>query len=154
MFDKIKNWLGIEGVSIKITEVSVHPTEYKTIIGSLTITSKSEQTIEGINIILKEKYSRGRRKSKLVDEYTIAEKKIVLHQNIEIEEIIDVPFSIKYDLIKSDIDKMGDKNLFYKGLSKLAKLTKNTSSEYFLIAEAIVSGNRLKPFDKISIDLK
>jgi hypothetical protein len=48
---------------------------------------------------------------------------------------------------------MGDKNILYKGLSKLAKLTKNTSSEYYLIAEAIVAENKLKPFDKMLLDL-
>lgn len=153
MLGKVKNWLGIEGVSIKIIDTQLDSDEPKVLTGLIMITSKSAQKIESIKITLKEKYSRGWRKSKLVDEFVIAEKTITINQEISEAEQIEVPFKIKYDLLKSEIDRLAEKNLFYKGVSKLAKLSKNTNSTYYLSIEGNIPGNRLKPFDKIEVEL-
>lgn len=153
MFKKVKDWLGIEGVKLEVSSVEVD-SDHKVIKGEILLSSQTEQTVEGIKIIVKEKYSRGRRKkSKLVDEYTLAEKMIGVNLVVSIDQPQLVEFDIKYDLLKSDMDRLADKNIFYKGVSAIAKLAKNAQSHYFLLAEAKVKGNRLSPFDKIEIDI-
>jgi hypothetical protein len=153
MLKKVKNWLGIEGVHLSINGIQVDPQNHN-IKGIIDFTTKSPQLISCVNIAITEKYSRGRRKkSKLVDEYTIAQKRIVINQSITIDQELNIPFSIQYQLLESEIDQMGNKNIFFKGLSTLAKFAKNASSEYFLLIEAEVDGNRLRPFDKIAIKL-
>lgn len=153
MLKKVKNWLGIEGVNLTISDIQVD-SQNKNINGSIDFTTKSAQLISCVNVIVSEKYSRGRRKkSKLVNEYTIGEKRIIINKAINVDEALNIPFSIQYQLLESEIDQMGHKNIFFKGLSTLAKFAKNASSEYFLLIEAEVEGNRLKPFDKIALKL-
>jgi len=52
------------------------------------------------------------------------------------------------------MDRFGDKNFLYKGVSSLAKLLKNAKSKYTLIAEVSVKGNKLKPYDKVELVAK
>ncbi len=154
MFKKIKNWLGIEGVKIEIAEVSVDESASNQVNGVVELTTQSAQEIEKLIVTIREKYSRGRRKkSKLVDEYVLGKKEIELHQAIDVDQPITASFAINYALLKSDIEKLGEKNILYKGISKLAKVAKNAKSSYSLTVEAVVKGNALKPYDKVEIEL-
>lgn len=152
MLKKVKNWLGIEGVKLSISSIEVDQ-ENRSVLGQIILTSGSEQEIEAIKVIIQEKYTRGRRKSKLSDIYTLASTIIEVDKSINPNESIPLDFSIGYDLKESSIDRFGNKNIFNKGLSGIAKLVKGVKSEYSCTVEAYVSGNRLKPFDKVLVEL-
>lgn len=147
LIKKVKNWLGIEGVKIALATSETFKLKDGRVDGAYSISTQSDQFIKSIRLIFKEKYARGRRKSKLIDEFILAEKTIIVDQPIAKDEVITNEFTLDFGLLKSPIDKFGDKNLFYKGLSSVAKLLKNAKSQYSITAEVTVEGNKLKPYD-------
>ncbi len=154
MFGKMKKWLGIEGVKVEIILPEEIDKAEQEIIGKLKFTSMSSQFISGIYLKMIEKYTRGRKQDKLIDEYVLGEVQINKGFEIEAgtEKIID--FILPYRIIKSEIDQMGDNNIIMKGISSLAKTIRSVKSEYRIEVEAFVEGTRFHPFDKKSIKLK
>ncbi|NRB49350.1 MAG: sporulation protein [Saprospiraceae bacterium] len=154
MIGRVKKWLGIEGVKLEIVVTPEHRRRTGKIEGRLRFQSLNAQTVTSIRIALVEKYTRGRGKEKLIDEYELGE--INLKQTIEVpaEEIVEVPFSLPFKLIKSEMDEFGDRNFLYGGLARAAKAIQSVRSDYRLEAEAKVKGVALNPFDKKFIKLK
>ena len=66
----MKNWFGIEGAKISIIEVEVDKSQ-QILSGKVELSTASNQRINSMIVTIKEKYTRGRRKSKLSDVYTI-----------------------------------------------------------------------------------
>ena len=154
MIGRVKKWLGIEGVKLEIVVTPEHRRRAGKIEGRLRFQSLNAQTVTSIRIALVEKYTRGRGKEKLIDEYELGE--INLKQTIEVpaEETVEVPFSLPFKLIKSEMDEFGDRNFLYGGLARAAKAIQSVRSDYRLEAEAKVKGVALNPFDKKFIKLK
>jgi hypothetical protein len=73
MFGKVKKWLGIEGVKLELVLPEMAFEEVGAVSGQIRFFSKNAQTVKGIKAVMVEKYTRGRRKEKLVDEYLIGE---------------------------------------------------------------------------------
>lgn len=153
MLGKLKRVLGIEGIKLALTiKIPINKKD-KIISGNMKFTTKTEGTIKSITIKLVEKYSRGRGKSKLVDEYVIAELFMDEGFSITPEEIVEVPFSMGYEKPLSEMDKMQRDNIFSRPLIGLAKMFKKVKSTYTLVAEADVAGTTLNPFDQDVVEL-
>ena len=105
MLGKLKKVLGIEGIKVQLILDTPVDKKNKKISGELKFTTKTKGKVNKINIKLVERYSRGRGKSKLVDEYTIA--MLEMNDSFEItpEEIIEIPFSMNYEIALSQMDK-------------------------------------------------
>ena len=56
-----------------------------------------------------------------------------------------------FNPLKSGIEKWGDKNILYKGVTSVVKILKNAKSTYSLTVEVTVKGNKLKPYDKATL---
>ncbi len=154
MFGKVKKWLGIEGVKVELVLPESVSEKDGAIKGKLRFQTMHTQTVTSVKVKLIERYSRGRGENKLIDEYELAE--IDLVQDIEVPEgeIVEIDFSLPFQLVKSDIEAFGSKNFLFKGIAKAAKLTRNAKSVYRLEAEAKVRGTALSPFDKKEIEIK
>ncbi len=148
MLKKVKRWLGIEGVKLVLEVPYEVPGQIGELRGHVILSSQDEQIVESIHFGFIEKYSRGRRKRKLIDEYKLAEERIQGPWTIHPEEELHIPFTIPFDLIQSDMDRLGSKNIIFGTVVGLAKRIKGVKSEYRLEAEAIVQGTKLNPFDK------
>jgi len=153
MLGKLKRVLGIEGVKVQMDIKIPIDKKEQIISGNLKFTTKSESVVKSITVKLVEKYSRGRGKNKLVDEYTIAQLVIDDSFVISPEEIVEVPFAIKYEIALSEMDKMQRDNIVSRPIIALAKFIKKVKSTYTLIAEADVDGTTLNPFDKDVVEL-
>lgn len=145
MLRKFKDILGIEGVKVELICPEVIPNDINKIAGVLKLTTVREQTVNGIEIKLIEKYARGRKDKRLIDEYVLGEfsssqKLTVLPGE---EKLID--FSIEFTRAKSAMDKLQDDNIFYKGIVSLAKLVKKVKSTHRLEGSARVKGTKLNP---------
>lgn len=153
MFGKVKRWLGIEGVKVEMILPDQVSARDGVIEGKIKFESMHQQTVKRIRLTLTEKYIRGRWKQKLTDQYKLAE--IELEQDIEVpaHEVILIDFELPFSLIKSDMDEFSDKNFVFKKLVDTAKALKNVKSEYYLEAEADISGTALSPFDKQMIKI-
>lgn len=153
MLGKLKRVLGIEGVKVEMYIKLPIDQESKVVNGNLKFTTKSESVVKGITVKIIEKYSRGRGKEKLVDEYTIAQLEIEDSFVISPEEIVEVPFIIEYEKALSEMDKIARDNTLYRPFIGLAKWIRKVKSSYTILAEADVDGTTLDPFAKQDVEL-
>ncbi len=153
MLKKVKNWLGIEGVKVELKIPEEIRQDSGQITGSVQFSSMNAQTVTSLHIKFIEKYTRGRRKSKRVDEYLLAEKEINVLLEVPADNAIDYHFVMDFEIIKSSMDALEARNFLTRGLAKAAKAIKSVHSEYRLEIEADVVGTALNPFDKKTIVL-
>ena len=148
MFGKVKQWLGIEGIKMKIELPEDLSLDTGKVSGDIRFSTMNTQQILGINLKVYERYSRGRRKSKKTSEYLMGETDLDYSFMVYPEEDKIIQFSLPYRIIKSEMDKMADRGGIRGSLAALAKKSRGVTSEYFIVAEAKVAGTRLNPFDK------
>ena len=149
MFKKVKNWLGIEGVKVKASILGDFDVNRTALEGRAILSSMTEQYIEELRVEVLEKYQRGRRKGKLVDQYSLGESTVPVGRSIQPGEEIEIPFTVNYRYTPSPVDQFGKKNFLYRGLAGIAKLTRNAKSEFYVLVEVKVRSNALKPYDKV-----
>ncbi len=154
MFGKVKTWLGIEGVKLELVLPESIQKSSGVIEGNIRFFSMNTQTVSGIQLRLVERYSRGKKEDKLIDEYNLGE--IYLQEAIEVpaNEPIEIDFKLPFELLKSEMDTIEDNNLVFGGIVKAAKWLRSVKSEYRIEATAKVRGVALDPFDRKVIDLK
>jgi len=146
MLDKVKKWLGIEGVKLELFVPEAIEKSNDTIMGQIRLSSLTQQKVIGIKVKMIERYSRGRKQDKLTDEYVLGSIEFSQDLTIPKEEYLDIDFTLPFQIKKSEIDEIGDTNLIIGGLVKLAKSFEGVKSEYFIQAEANVVGAGLNPF--------
>lgn len=147
MLGKMKKWLGIEGVKLELELPAKFSPNQGTIDGKIRMYSKSAQTVSAIRLVVIEKYSRGRDEEQLVDEYLLGE--LVITDSVEVPEegeIVEVPFSLPFEPMVSEVDEFANRNILFRGIAYLARKTRNAESEYRVEAEAQVKGVGLNPF--------
>ncbi|GJM32679.1 MAG: hypothetical protein DHS20C18_16800 [Saprospiraceae bacterium] len=154
MIGKVKKWLGIEGVKLELELPEEVSGKLGLLPGKILFQSMNPQTVKSIRIVLIEKYSRGRGKEKLIDEYELGEIQLSETFIVEPGEVKEVDFSLPFKMVKSDVDEFGDRNFLFGGMAKAAKLIQAAKSEYRVEAEAQVQGVALNPFDKKYVLIK
>lgn len=151
MIGKVKSFLGIESVKIELETPFKIPHDGDFLMGTVILNSKSNQTIKSITIKLIEKYQRGIRKNKLINEYTVGvfeyEKPLIIEANKE----LTFEFKMKYNVSESEMDKIGSQNFITKTFVKFAKILNNVKSEFRLEASAKIAGNAISPLTKKEI---
>jgi len=153
MFGKVKKWLGIEGVKLEIIIPNDKVFKNNEINGKLRFMSMHDQNVTAVKIQLIERYTRGRKKDKLTDEYKLGE--IVMTESFTVisEEVLEIDFSLPFERLKSPMDENADSNILLKGVVSALKWFENVDSEFYLVAEAKIEGTSLNPFDKKKITL-
>jgi hypothetical protein len=154
MIGKVKKWLGIEGVKMELLFDEDATTQKGIVSGLIRFTSMNSQAVTRIKVVLIERYSRGRGKEKLVDEYELGT--LQLEEEIEVPagESVEVEFNLKYKLVRSEMDELEKSNFFMSPLVKVAKRISAVKSEYRVEAEAKVKGTALNPFDRKAISIR
>ncbi len=154
MLDKVKKWLGIEGVKLELILPETVQESNGAVTGQIRLFSMSPQRVSAIKVKMVERYSRGRKQDKLTDEYVLGIIEFRQELTIPKEEYLDIEFTLPFEMKKSEMDTIGDNNPFIGGLVKLAKSFEGVQSTYFIQAEANVVGTGLNPFDKQMILLE
>jgi len=154
MIKKVKQWLGIEGVKLELNIPQGQSLSNKFISGTAHFQSMHEQTVTAIRLVLIERYSRGRGEEQLIDEYELGSIEINETFTVKPEEEIIKPFQISFNLMESEVDQWGNKNIVNKQLAKAARWVRKAQSQYRVEAEAHVNGVALHPFDKKIIEIK
>ncbi len=154
MIGKVKKWLGIEGVKLELVlPEEVHRVS-GVIPGFMRFQSLNPQTVTGIQLKVIERYTRGRGKEKLIDEYELGSLDINRTLDIPANEPVDVDFELPFEIMDSAIDEFGNRNFIFGGVAKLARFMRGAHSEYRVEAEAKVKGVGLSPFDKKPVLIK
>lgn len=154
MFGQVKKMLGIEGVKVELIIPEKINKEIGILGGIIKLTSLSDNNqIESIKVVMIEKYTRGRKDKKLINEYPMGELFQAENAVISKNDVIEIPFELEFIYVQSEMDKMGDSNFLAKGLVALAKKARGVKSEYSVRAEVKIKGNKLYPFDSKPIIL-
>ncbi|MCB0647612.1 MAG: sporulation protein [Saprospiraceae bacterium] len=153
MFGEIKKMLGIEDIRINIEIPEKVKASSGIINGKVIVTSLRDSSLDHIEVKLIEKYSRGRKENKLVDEYTCGT--IVLDTTLDVkkQDVIEIPFELPFTIFQSEMDKVEAGNFLAGGFIKLAKKIKGVSSSFRVEATAHVHGTKLSPFVKKDITI-
>lgn len=151
--NKFKRWFGIEGVKVEVVldepqQLSAHALE-----GSLRFTSMHAQTVREIRLKLIERYARGRGADRLVDDYVLGEVVLSRAFVVPAEQVVAVDFTLPFQQLESEIDRMGARNLLLNGVAKLARLSRRVRSTYRLEVKAMVEGTTLHPYEKVPVRL-
>ncbi len=154
MIGRVKRWLGIEGVKVELIIPDKVEGDESTVEGIIRLHSMHEQTVESIQVRIIEKYKRGRKGNKLVDEYTLGTIELIRDITVTPEEPVDIEFSLPFERVKSEMDMAQSKNFVLRGAVKTAKMLKGVQSIYRVEAEADVRGTALNPFDAKELDVK
>ncbi len=146
MIKRLKNMLGIESVKIELEIPQEIEKKDQNIKGVILLTTLSDAEVESISIKLIEKYTRGRKDSKLIDEYVIS--KILVQERVSIVkgEEIKLPFDLPFKIVKSAMDELQGRNFLNGFFVGLAKKLKGVKSEYRILAEVNIKGTKLQPF--------
>jgi len=148
MIGKVKNFLGIESVKIDLEFPDKIPYDTSFLVGKVIINSKSRQTIKSITVKMIERYTRGRKKNKLINEYTIGIVEFKKPFRIEANKKMEFQFKMPINIIQSEMDKIGSRNLIAKGFVKVMKMVNNVKSEFRMEATAKIAGNAIPPLVK------
>lgn len=154
MFKKVKKWLGIEGVKLELILPEKVKETAGIINGKIRFSSMNDQTVDAVKVVMVERFSRGRKKEKLTDEYKLGEINLSKEINISKDNPVEIEFSLPFELIKSEMDELEDKNILFSGLVKVAKKIRGVNSQYYVEVEAKATGTALHPFDKQIIELE
>ncbi len=147
MLAKVKQWFGIEGVKVTLLLPETLSAREGVLAGQLRFQSMHPQTVTRVHVALYEKYSRGRGQEKRIDEYLLGETIWTGNLDVPANEPIEMDFSLHFDLLRSEFDTFGERNLLFQGIANAAKALHAVHSEYRVEASASVKGTALDPFD-------
>lgn len=153
MLGKVKQYLGIEGIKIQLEIPTIIDRRQGFIEGNIVLTSKNTQTARSFEIRLIEKYYRGRRKSKLINEYELGSIQLKKNVIVSANTTEKVPFKLPFEISESRMDQL-EGNFLLKGLVKVAKFANAVKSDYRIEAEADVIGTALDPSYNQKVVLK
>ena len=147
---KIKQFLGIGTVSVKVTgpaSFSADGTELK---GTVVVTGKSDQIIEHVEVVLEEKFTTGRGDDAKTQEFKLGVVKLGGF-NIKAGETKTVEYVLPYSYAKTSNEQLADKGGVMGGLGKLGSMASGEKSEFTIIATVDVKGATFDPNDIIKI---
>ena len=151
MLKKVKKWLGIDGVRINVEipeDIFLHE---KKVSGLLILESRQDSIVTEIRIRFIEKYSRGRKQNKLIDEYLLGTAVIDRSVYIQANKPLQLPFDLYFEPLKSEMDQWESKNFILKGIVRTAKLLRRVNSQFRLEIEADVQGMAISPLVKTEV---
>lgn len=153
MIDRIKNWLGIEGVKIHLELPDTIRYDSGVIDGLLEFSTLREQEIQSIKFSLIETYRRGRGKEKRIDDHILAHEAKNVSIHITENSTYVYPFSISFTTLESRVDKLSHNSLL-KPFAGTLKWLNAAHSDYTLNVSVKVKGNKLNPHIKKEIEFK
>lgn len=141
LLDKIKGWLNIGGVKVKLE--GVNPAVSKAgneISGKAVLTSKSDKHVLKVNYKFIVEKTTGRGEDKETKEFVLGQSSLTEPFDIKAGESTELEFVIPYSIEKSLKDMGG----VLGAIGKLGAFAAKEKLEYFVVAEADVKGT---PFD-------
>lgn len=152
-FAKVKQFMGIGTLEVKLQAPGHFQATDSTIEGTLHIVAKSDQSVLKIDIELTEEFQSGRDEDKREKSFKLG----ALHLNKPFEmkagETKDVPFSLPFHLVKSSNAQLKEKGGLMGSIGKMGAWADNEKSSYKLVATVDVKGATLDPNDTMDMKL-
>lgn len=152
MIERVKNWLGIEGVKMELDIPLSIPADKYILYGILHFTSLREQYIESLSFSLIETYKRGRGDNKRINDNLLAHEIRDVQLHIREKSNYAYPFELNFNRFESNIDQLS-KKLVLRPFTKTVKWINGVKSSYVLHVSAQIKGNKLQPHIRQQIKL-
>ena len=152
-FNNMKNKLGIGGVKVELQVPGQVSKDATSVDGKVILTTKSDQEVLTIKVKFFEEYTTGRGDDEEEKEFELGAVTIPANFIIAPGEVKEVPFSVPFELLKSNADDLKEKGGALGALGSVAKFANKEKSEYYIDAEADVKSAALDPSDNKEIKL-
>lgn len=151
LFDKIKNFAGIDTVNVEIAVNEYLKKDTKSIKGTVIVTGKSEQNVKTIIINLIEKYKYKNSENSIVTtDYQLG--KLTIQEGFKIvkDEIKKVEFDLPIEYV---LDKgvYSEEEIEQMKSSKSSKFIIENTSQYLLAAVVDVEAAKIDPAGRIEL---
>ena len=147
---KVKQLFGIGTVSVKLSGPAAFNVNDSSISGKLTITGKSDQLIEEVELEFREEYSTGSGDNKTTKEFSLGKKKLAGFA-IKKDEVKTIDFELPFSYSKSQNEALGEKGGVMGGVGKIGSFMNSEKSRFELVATVDVKGATFDPNDILEI---
>ena len=154
MLNRLKKFLGVDGLQVFIISSEKHSLQDDVISGELILNPKYGLEIEYAELRLIEKYSRGRLRGKRSDEYEVGKMRTAFNIQLHTGKVLTIPFQLPYDLLSSQMDLFGTRNKVFGALARGAKFLRGVKSQFRIEVEVKVKGSAVTIFAKKPIRLE
>lgn len=147
-FSKIKDKLGIGGVSVDFTVPAQISKQEQQVKGNITLTTKSEQEVLSIKAILEEEFTQGVGDERGTKTYELGKWSSLQSFTIKPGDVKEIPFEINFKNLKSDADSLIDRGGAFGAIGKLGKLAGREKSAFFVKVDVDVKSAVLDPSER------
>jgi len=146
-FKGIKDKLGIGGVSIEIS-VPSQISRDEDLVGNLVLSSKSDQEIVSVELIVFEELTSGVGDSKKTKENKLGSQKLDVQMTIAEGQKQEIPFTVPFVVAQSQIANLAEKSGVMGAIGKMGKFAANEKSMIYVKANVDVKSAVLDPSEK------
>ncbi len=145
-FDKIKGWMNIGGVKVKIEGLNTSVKKSENFLSArVVLTTKSDKQVLGLTYKFMLRRTKGSGEQKEVKEFAVGAANSSETFDLKAGESKTIDFTIPYSLEKTLADMGG----VLGGIGKLAAFASSEKMEYYVSATAKVKGAAFDPSDTI-----
>ena len=144
---KVTDFFGINGVKIVLDVPPEVSRTAKVVEGAVALSSKSEQVVTSIRIVLTEKRMSGKGRNKREQRFELG--KLLLNEQITLVagENKTVPFTLDFVLLKTKNEALKAQGGIFEVIGTIGDALKKEHVDYFVTARAEVSGAALTSSD-------
>src|SRR5688572_14627221 len=154
MFAKIKQWLGIGGVSVSLNAPNSFTKDSTSYAGEILLKAKSDQHVQSVNVRFKQVLETEQGETKNRKEFIIGEQDMKMAFDMKAGEEKLIPFSMSISRHSSFNDDLANKGGAMGVLGKLGKMASEEKNYYTVVASADVKGTAIDPVAVKSLKLE
>lgn len=152
-FSKIKDKLGIGGVSIDFTVPASVARAGQTVAGNIKLTTKSEQEVVSIKAILEEEFTQGVGDERGTKTYELGKWTSFDVFILKPGDVKEIPFEINFQELQSQTDQLIERGGAFGAIGKLGKLAGREKSAFFVRVDVDVKSAVLDPTERKPVKL-
>jgi hypothetical protein len=145
LFAKIKQFFGFVGVKVELSVPGQAAKAAGSIPGKVALLAEQPQKIVSLKVSMVEEWSIGRGEQKTEKRFDLGEVTVAQDFSIAQGERREFDFTLPFELVKSEQDRLMDKGGALGALGAVGKFAGGEKSTYRVIATADVAGAALDP---------
>jgi hypothetical protein len=152
MFSKLKQFVGMVGITVELDIPSNLPKDASSLTGTVRIIAKQDQHITKVAVNMKQTHTEGSGEKRVSHDYALGEN-IITNQAFDIKagETKEYPFTLAFTRRKSSDQRMAESGGVLGALGKLSVMADNEQDQFWINAMADVKGAALDPNDNKQI---
>ncbi len=152
MFSKLKQFVGMVGITVQLDIPSNLTGDSDTLTGVIRIIAKQDQHITKVAVNMKQTHTEGTGEKRVSNDYSIGEN-IITNQPFDIKagESKEYPFTLAFTRRKTGEQRLAESGGVLGAIGKLGQLADDSHDEFWVNAIADVKGAALDPNDNKKI---